>query len=107
LKSLPPPIKAATRRDGIEFNPSEADLMSPYKQQALGIAGCRLAPCGNAYRLKDGTPTQQLAVTVSLLRAEPCLHRLYEAAAISAEEARAQGYRFVRSYDDALMYGLV
>ena len=81
--------------------------MSPHKQRALGISGCRLALGGQAYRLKDGTPTQALAVSVTLLRAEPCLRRLNEAQAISEEQASAQGYHFVRTYDDAVMHGLV
>jgi len=80
--------------------------MSPHKQRALGISGCRLALGGQAYRLKDGTPTQAVAVSVTLLQAEPCLSRLNEAQAISDEQASAQGYRFVRSYEDAVMFGL-
>ena len=81
--------------------------MSPHKQRALGISGCRLAPAGQAYALKDGSQTREIAVTVTLLRAEPCLHRLNEAAEISDERAAALGYRMVRSYDDAVMHGLV
>jgi len=80
--------------------------MTPHKQRALGISDCRLALGGNAYALRDGSPTRHLAVPVSLLRAEPSLRRHFEAMAISAEEALEIGYRFVRSYDDAVMYGL-
>ena len=50
--------------------------MTPNKLSAKGLGGCILAPGGNPYRLKNGTHTYQVAVTVSLLRAEPSLRRL-------------------------------
>jgi hypothetical protein len=81
--------------------------MSPIKQIALGIGGCVLVPSGSVYKLKNGTQTQMVAVTVSLLRAEPTLCRLSESARMTCEEASALGYRRVRSYDDAVMLGLV
>ena len=81
--------------------------MSPTKERFVGIAGCRLAIGDSSYRLKDGTLSPGIAVTVSLLFAEPCLGRFREGTPISCEVAAAQGYRVVRSYDDAVMYGLV
>jgi hypothetical protein len=86
--------------------------MSPIKQIALGIGGCVLVPSGSVYKLKNGTQTQMVAVTVSLLRAsllraEPTLCRLSESARMTCEEASALDYRRVRSYDDAVMLGLV
>ena len=81
--------------------------MSPSKERFVGIAGCRLARGGASYRLKDGTSAPGIAVTVTLLLAEPCLGRFREGTPISCEAAAAQGYRVVRSYDDAVMYGLV
>jgi len=51
---------------------SEVD-MSPIKQAAVGIGGCVLVPGGNLYRLQNGTQTYNVAVTVSLLLAEPSL----------------------------------
>jgi hypothetical protein len=81
--------------------------MTPNKQSAKGIGGCVLVPGPDAYRLKTGTWTRHLAVTVSLLRAEPSLRRLSEDIPISCSDAIAQGYRLVRRYDDAVMYGLV
>jgi hypothetical protein len=80
--------------------------MSPYKQRALGISDCRLALGGSVYPLRDGSETRHLAVPVSLLHAEPSLRRHFEAMAISPEEALEMGYRFVRSYDEAMTYGL-
>jgi hypothetical protein len=80
--------------------------MSPYKQRALGIAGYRLARGRTAYLLKDGTPTDEFAVSVSLLHAEPGLRRLSEATAISEERASERGYRFVRSYEEAAALGV-
>ena len=80
--------------------------MTPNKQAAKGIGGCVLVPSPSAYRLKSGTWTHKLAVTVSLLRAEPSLRRLSEGIPITCEEAVAQGYRLVRRYDEAVMYGL-
>jgi hypothetical protein len=73
----------------------------------MGIAGCVLVPGRDAYRLTNGTWTHKLAVTVSLLRAEPSLRRLSEDIPIACKDAAAQGYKLVRSYDDAVAYGLV
>jgi len=81
--------------------------MSPNKQTAMGIGGCVLAPGGSLYKLKTGTPTCDVAVTISLLRAEPSLRRLSDARHIACDKATALGYRLVRSYDDAVMHGLV
>jgi hypothetical protein len=81
--------------------------MSPNKQTAMGIGGCVLAPGGSLYKLRNGTSTYNVAVTVSLLRAEPSLRRLSEAKHIACDQATALGYRLVRSYDDAVMHGLV
>ena len=80
--------------------------MTPNKQAALGIGGCVLVPGLAAYRLKNGTSTHMLAVTQSLLWAEPSLRKLSEGVPIGCEEAAVQGYRLVRRYDDAVMYGL-
>ena len=80
--------------------------MTPNKQVALGIGGCVLVPGPGAYRLPNGTWTDKLAVTVSLLWAEPSLRRLSEGIPIGCEEAAAQGYRLVRRYDDAVTHGL-
>ena len=81
--------------------------MSPNKQRAHGIAGCRLVPGQSPYRLRDGTWTAHMAVTVSLLLAEPSLRRWQEGAPIDCETAAQKGYRFVRTYDDAVAYGLM
>lgn len=54
----------------------------------------------------NGTWTHKLAVTVSLLWAEPSLRKLSKGLLIGREEAAAQGYRLVRKYDDAVMHGL-
>jgi hypothetical protein len=80
--------------------------MTPNKQVAMGIGGCVLVPGPGAYRLTNGTWTHKLAVTVSLLRAEPSLRRLSEGIPIGCAEAAAEGYKLVRRYDDAVMYGL-
>jgi hypothetical protein len=80
--------------------------MTPNKQVVLGIGGCVLVPGSAAYQLADGSWTRKLAVTVSLLRAEPSLRKLSEGIPIGCEEAAAQGYRLVRRYDDAVMHGL-
>jgi hypothetical protein len=80
--------------------------MTPNKLIVKGIGGCVLAPGPNAYRLKSGAWTHNLAVTVSLLRAEPSLRRLSEGVPIACEEAAEQGYRLVRRYDEAVMHGL-
>jgi len=81
--------------------------MSPIKERFVGIAGCRLISGASAYQLKNGMSTFHVAVTVSLLFAEPCLRGRHEATSIRCEDAAVQGYRFVRSYDDAVAYGLV
>ena len=81
--------------------------MSPIKQRIIGISGCRLATGDASYQLQDGTTTSAVAITVSLLCAEPCLRRWSEAVAISTEEAEAKGYRLVRTYDAALGHGLI
>ena len=81
--------------------------MSPYKQHAVGLSTCRLVLGRSTYALNDGSPTQHIAITVSLLLAEPALRRLFEAPPISAEEAAALGYRIVRSYGEAEADGLV
>ena len=47
-----------------------------------------------------------MAVSVTLLQAEPSLGRLNEAQPISDEQANEQGYRFVRTYEDAVTFGL-
>jgi hypothetical protein len=80
--------------------------MSPIKLSVKGLAGCILVPRGNPYRLKDGTQTSKVAITVSLLHAEPSLRRLSEGTPIDCEEAVAAGYRLVRNYDDAVTHGL-
>lgn len=71
------------------------------------IAGCRLAATRIPYRLKDGTQTYDVAVTVSLLLAEPSLRRWQEGVPISCEAAALRGYQVIRGYDDAVAYGLV
>jgi hypothetical protein len=81
--------------------------MSPFKQAAVGLGGCVLVPGRSLYRLKNGTQTHKVAVTVSLLRAEPSLRRLSEAVRINCEKAAAQGYSVVRRYDDAVALGVV
>ncbi|WP_280156318.1 hypothetical protein [Piscinibacter sp. XHJ-5] len=81
--------------------------MTPNKQIAKGLGGCMLVPGPSAYRLKSGAWTHHLAVTVSLLHAEPSLRRLAEGVPIPCHEAAAQGYRQVRCYDDAVAHGLV
>jgi hypothetical protein len=81
--------------------------MTPNKQVAKGIGGCVLVSGPTSYRLRSGAWTHNLAVTVSLLRAEPSLRRLAEGIPIACEEAAAQGYRLVRRYDDAVVNGLV
>jgi hypothetical protein len=80
--------------------------MTPNKLVAKGIGGCVLVLGPGAYRLKSGIWTHKLAVTVSLLRAEPSLRRLSEGTPIACEEAAAQGYQVVRRYDEAVMHGL-
>jgi hypothetical protein len=80
--------------------------MSPTKQRALGTSGCRLAPIAASYPLKDGSATRLVAVTVSLLLAEPCLRRYIEGQSMPTEAALGQEYRVVRNYEDALALGL-
>ena len=80
--------------------------MSPLKLAVRGLAGCVLAPSAATYPLRDGTPTHRVAITVSLLLAEPCLRRFAEGPQIACEQAAALGYRMVRSYADAVAYGL-
>ena len=81
--------------------------MSPIKQTARGIGGCVVVPGGSVYELKNGTQTCNVAITVTLMRAEPSLRKLSEATPIACKEATALGYRLVRSYDDAVMHGPV
>jgi hypothetical protein len=80
--------------------------MSPDKQRAKGIGGCVVALGNTSYGLKDGVLTYAVAIPLSLVRAEPCLRRFAESSSISCEEAMARGYRIVRSYDEAVVYGL-
>jgi len=80
--------------------------MSPDKQRAKGIGGCVVALGNTSYRLKDGVQTYAVVVPLSLVRAEPCLRRFAESSSITCEEAKARGYRSVRSYDEAAVYGL-
>jgi len=81
--------------------------MSPVKLFAHGLAGCRLARGTGSYRSANGNPSNVLAVTVSLLLAEPCLHCFCGPETISVELAQAKGYRVVRSYDEAVALGLL
>jgi len=81
--------------------------MTPYKERLLGIAGCRLVAGSTPYRLRDGTTTTYLAMSVSLLIAEPSLRHWQEGQRIDWETAVQRGYRFIRSYDDAVAYGLL
>lgn len=83
--------------------------MSPTKQRFVGLAGCQLVVGGHSYRLKDGKSTRQLAITLSLLLAEPSLrrHKSKQSLAISCEAAAALGYQVARTYDDAATLGLV
>ena len=81
--------------------------MTPFKERTVGIAGCRLVSGGSAYRLRDGTTTVRLALPVSLMLAEPSLRRWKESQPIDCDTAVLRGYRFIRSYDDAIAYGLV
>jgi hypothetical protein len=81
--------------------------VTPDKQRCMGIAGCRLVAGGTPYRLRDGTTTVHLAMPVSLLLAEPSLRRWRESQPIDHDTAVLRGYRFIRSYDDAVAYGLV
>jgi len=80
--------------------------MSPDKRIAKGLGGCVLAQGSTPYRLKDGVQTYAVVVPVTLVYAEPCLRRLSEAAPISCAEAIARGYAIVRSYDEAVAFGL-
>ena len=80
--------------------------MTPDKQRRMGLFGCRLVPGGSPYRLRDGTTTMHVAVPVSLVLAEPSLRRWHEGQAIDCDAAAQRGYRFVRTYDDAVAFGL-
>ena len=80
--------------------------MSPNKLFAKGLGGCILAPGRSPYRLENGTQTFDVAITVSLLLAEPALRKRPEGSPIACEEAMALGYRLVRSYADAVMHGI-
>ena len=81
--------------------------VTPNKERHVGIAGCRLVAGSSPYRLRDGTTTTQLALPVSLLLAEPSLRRWRESQPIDYETAVQRGYRIIRSYDDAVAYGLL
>jgi hypothetical protein len=81
--------------------------MSPNKHIAKGIGGCVLVPGPSTYPLRSGASTHLVAVTVSLLWAEPSLRRLPESAPIRCDDAAAQGYRIVRRYEDAITHGLI
>jgi hypothetical protein len=81
--------------------------VTPFKERTVGIAGCRLVAGGSPYRLRDGSATVHLALPVSLMLAEPSLRRWRESQPIDHDTAVLRGYRFIRSYDDAVAYGLV
>ena len=81
--------------------------MTPMKERTVGIAGCRLVAAASPYRLRDGTTTVHLALPVSLMLAEPSLRRWKESQPIDYDTAVLRGYRFIRSYDDAVAYGLL
>ena len=81
--------------------------VTPHKERFVGIAGCRLVGGSGPYRLRDGTTTTHMAVPVSLLLAEPSLLRWKESQPIDYETALVRGYKFIRSYDDAVAYGLL
>jgi hypothetical protein len=82
--------------------------MTPDKQRSMGLFGCRLVSGGSRYRLPDGSFTVHLAVPVSLLLAEPALRRWQqEGELVDCRDAEQRGYRFVRTYDDAVAYGLL
>lgn len=81
--------------------------MTPIKERTVGIAGCRLVAAGTPYRLRDGTTTVNLALPLSLMLAEPSLRGWRESQPIDHDTAVLRGYRFIRSYDDAVAYGLV
>jgi hypothetical protein len=81
--------------------------VTPHKERHVGIAGCRLVGSTSPYRLRDGSTTTHLAVPMSLLLAEPSLRQWKESQPIDYETAIARGYRMIRSYDDAVAYGLL
>jgi hypothetical protein len=83
------------------------DGVTPHKERHVGIAGCRLVAGSSPYRLRDGTTTTHLALPVSLLLAEPSLRLWKESKPIDYETAVARGYRIIRTYDDAVAYGLL
>ena len=62
---------------------------SPIKQAAVGIAGCDLVPGRNLCRLRNGSETYNVAVTVSLLLAEPSLRRRPKSEPMRCDEATA------------------
>lgn len=80
--------------------------MTPHKQRAKRIGGCVIVSGNVTYRLKDGTPKQTVVVPRSFAFAEPSLRRLVESTALSWEDVRALGYRVVRTYEEAVAYGL-
>ncbi|HET9646026.1 MAG TPA: hypothetical protein VFP68_22345 [Burkholderiaceae bacterium] len=80
--------------------------MSPNKQRFIGLSGLRLVAGFVPYRLSDGTVTYSVAVSLSLLKAEPCLGRWKLGEEISVETARGLGYRTARSFDEAAEHGL-
>lgn len=80
--------------------------VTPYKQRVKGIGGCVIAPGNTTYRLANGSRTQAVVVPRSLVFAEPSLRQLIEAPVLTWEEARELGYRAVRSYEEAVAYGL-
>jgi hypothetical protein len=106
VKALPVPLlRAAERRAWAAALDGRGAYVT---EQAIREGPWGLRPgAGSLYRLKDGTQTCNVAVTVSLLRAEPSLRRLSEATPIACDKATALGFRLVRSYDDAIMHGLV
>ena len=81
--------------------------MSPTKQRFVGLAGCQWVVGRSSYHLPDGKTTVQLALTRSLVLAEPSLRKYTQGAAISCEAAAALGYQVARTYDDAANFGLV
>jgi len=81
--------------------------MALTRQRFPKIAGCRIAVGRHPYRLKDGRSTYDVAVSVSLLLAEPSLRRWQEGTPIGCDAAAMQGYQLVRTYDDAVACGLV
>jgi hypothetical protein len=82
--------------------------MAPQRQMAIGIDGCVLVAGSGAYKLADGTLTTKVAaVPLTLMFAESSLRKQSEGSPIRCEAAAALGYTIVRSYSDAVAYGLV